>query len=126
MVRDRGRNHARGHDYATACRVFDFGVSSERGVCLVLETRPTLICSDRSFSLCVTSVATSHLTPSTIKDDVSHELRQIWCGLGIILDYCSGPVERVIQLVYVDFFDENQPVVCAKILDRKVHELPDR
>jgi hypothetical protein len=81
------------------------------------------------WALCVTSVAARHLAPSTIKDDVSHELqitnKRVWCG-GRVLDHCSGPVERVKQLIGMDSFDENQPVVRAEILDGKFHELQHR
>ena len=38
MVHDRGRDDAGGDDCATACRFLDFGVSSERGVGLAIES----------------------------------------------------------------------------------------
>jgi hypothetical protein len=43
MVRDRSRGHVRGDDYATACRVLDFGGSSERGG-VGLTVKRSLIC----------------------------------------------------------------------------------
>ena len=83
----------------------------------------------RRQGLCVTSVAACHLAPSTIKDDVSHELqitnKRIWCGRRV-LDHRSGSVECVKQLIDIDSFDEDQPVVCAEILDGKFHEIQHR
>jgi hypothetical protein len=83
----------------------------------------------RTLALCVTSVAARHLAPSTIKDDVSHELqitnKRVWYR-GRVLDHRSGPFERVKQLIGIDSFDEKQPVVRGEILDGKFHEFQHR
>ena len=74
------------------------------------DFKPDACCRTQTKVLCVTSVAARHLAPSTVKDDVSHELKiankRVWYGRRV-LDNRSGPVERIKQLIGIDSFNEN-------------------
>jgi len=70
----------------------------------------------RSLRLYIALIATSHLTPPSVKNDISNGL---WI-LGLF-DYGPSAFQRVIQLFDIDTFNVKHLIEGAEILNRIFH-----
>lgn len=74
----------------------------------------------------VSAIAARHLAATAIENDVSYRSLIAFSRieqLGFPDDH-PGAIERFNQLVDVDAFQVQQPIVCAEILDGEVHPVP--